>query len=159
MISKPIKYSRQYRVLVMTLAFLVLVTLCFFCNTRAEAEMALDDSVRLNDMVKSLLMPHISTAVEDFYEPYLTIKPIVATYYGTEIVSIKGGENIHEGIYNSHYTVTIDTVPYVGPHLAVGKDRLTFSFNPAGIQLYKHEHLESSTLPPHYQDIVKQPLP
>ncbi len=142
-------------------AFLILTLTSFsFPSNAIEVDgLKTDDFLRLNDMVLTLLMPHISDEVDKFYEPYLTIEPTVATYYASEIVHIKGGEHIHEGIYNSHYTITVVVFPYVGSHLSVGKDRITFSFNPSGLVLEEYEHSESYTLPPNYQSSIKKPLP
>lgn len=138
---------------------LCLISFSLPCKANAANRIKLDDPLRLNDMVLTLLMPHIKTAVEAFYEPYLTITPNVATYYASEIIDIIGGENINEGVYNSSYTVTVVVHPYVGPHLSVGTDRLIFTFNPIEISLKEYAHLESHTLPPHYQSSIKKPLP
>ena len=108
-------------------------------NVKALGNIALDDSARLNDMVITLLMPSVRYAVGSFYAPYLTTMPVVAGYYGTTIVDIQGGEQIREGIYHSDYTVTIDVTPYVGPHISVGKDRITLNFKSSEIAVTNYE--------------------
>jgi len=140
-------------------AAVIMVSQLLFVNAKATGELALDDSVRLNDMVITLLMPSINNAVDSFYEPYLTIEPTVVPYYGTKIANIQGGEQIHKGIYNSHYTAIVDVFPYIGPHISVGKDRIELSIQLDGVTIKNYEHLENHELPPHLQDLIKKPLP
>ena len=150
---------KNKKILFLALLALLIASLSLSGPARAADGIALDDPVRLNDMVITLLMPPIRVAVNDFYEPYLTINPTVATYYGSEIVRIQGGERIREGIYNSHYTVTVDVLPYVGPHQSVGKDRITLSVRPDGVAVTNYEHLESHKLSPNLQPLIRTPLP
>ncbi len=114
----------------------------------------LSDPERLGTIVLTLLMPEIRCAVDEFYEPYLTVRPTVVAYYGSKIVGIDGGRD------SAHYTVTVEVLPYIGPHLSVGRDRLTLYISPSGIVTVKNfEHLESGRLPRHYQASIKKPLP
>ena len=132
----------------------------FFSTAKAVTDdLPLDDSVRLNDIVITLLMPQITSAVESFYAPYLTIKPTVVPYYGSKIIQIQGGESIHEDINNSHYTVTVEVLPYVGAHLSVGKDRITLNIQSDNVTIKNYEHINSYPIPPHYQSIIKKSLP
>jgi len=64
----------------------VLTSFSLPCNVVEEDKIKIDDSLRLNDMVITLLTPHISDAVDRFYDPYLTAEPTVATCYASEIV-------------------------------------------------------------------------
>ncbi|MGE4484678.1 MAG: DUF3888 domain-containing protein [Oscillospiraceae bacterium] len=127
---------------------------------KAADNTAADDPARLNNIIVTLLMPPISDAVNNFYKPYLTIEPTVVPYYGSKIIMIHGGERVREGIYSSSFTVTVEVFPYVGPHLSVGKDRITLSVRPNGITtLESYQHLESHQLTPNYQSLIKNPLP
>ncbi len=128
-------------------------------RAEATAVTAADDPVRLSDIVVTLLMPAVREAVSSFYEPYLTLSPTVVPYYGSQIVEIRGGERFREGIGNSHYTITVEVLPYVGPHLSVGKDRLTLRIRPDGVTVERFEHLKSHPLTPNYQSLIKKPLP
>lgn len=138
---------------------LILITQPMQCSSKASANVSLDNSVRLKDMVITLLMPTIQKAVNKFYEPYLTIEPTVVPFNGSEITDIQGGELIREGINDSQYTVTVEVLPYIGPHESVGKDRITLKVQFDGITVEKYEHLESYSLPPNYQSLIKKPLP
>ena len=60
---------------------------------------------------------------------------------------------------NYSYTVELEVQPYVGPHLSVGRDRITFNIELDEVSIEKFEHIESYELPPNYQDIIKKKLP
>lgn len=137
----------------------IMISQLFLVNAKATGDLALDDPLRLNDMVLALLMPQIQDAVNSFYEPYLTIEPTVVPYFDSKIVNIRGGERIHDGVYNSQYTLTVEVFPYVGPHLAVGKDRITLDVQIDGVTVKNYEHVESYTLPSNHQSLMKKTLP
>ncbi|MEA4895653.1 MAG: DUF3888 domain-containing protein [Oscillospiraceae bacterium] len=153
---KTVIILKNKKILLTALLSLIVISQLLLCSTKAMVQIALDDPVRLNDMVITLLMPSIQEAVESFYEPYLTIEPTVATYYASKIIEIQGGERIHEGIYNSRYIVTVDVFPYIGPHISVGKDRITLNVQPDGVSVESYEHLESHKFPPHLQSLIKK---
>jgi len=133
------------------LLFVAVLTVCIlFAGTPAYAETSvsieLNNSERLEAILMTLLMPEISKAVNDFYEPYLDTQPTVAAYHGAQITNIEG------------HKITIEIQPYIGPHISIGKERITFSV--AGVvTMEKYEHLESYPLPPHKQSLLKKPLP
>jgi Protein of unknown function (DUF3888) len=112
----------------------------------------------INDMLMLLLGPEIDKAVSDFYSEYLTETPLVYPYQ-VEIVNV----NRIGGFRTFQFLITLETTPVVGPHISVGKDRLTFEISPTiipgQIKLKKFEHLETHELPPNWQDIIKQRVP
>ncbi|WP_458412521.1 DUF3888 domain-containing protein [Schinkia sp. CFF1] len=109
----------------------------------------------VNDIVMVLLGPEIDKAVSKYYSEYLTYSPSVYPYQ-VEIVNI---ERIG-GFRTFHLLITLETTPVVGPHISVGKDRLTFEISPTiipgQIKLKKFEHLETHELPSHWQNIIKK---
>ncbi|MED1909056.1 DUF3888 domain-containing protein [Cytobacillus firmus] len=109
----------------------------------------------VNDILMLLLGPEIDKAVSDYYSEYLTETPLVYPYQ-VEIVNV---ERVG-GFRTFHFIITLETTPVVGPHISVGKDRLTFeiapTISPGQIKLKKFEHLETHELPPHWQDIIKR---
>lgn len=109
----------------------------------------------INDILMLLLGPEIDKAVSNYYSEYLTYSPLVYPYQ-VEIVNL---ERIG-GFRTFHFLITLETTPVVGPHISVGKDRLTFEIAPTiipdQIKLKKFEHLETHELPPHWQDIIKR---
>ena len=53
----------------------------------------------------------------------------------------------------------MEVQPYVGPHLSVGRDRITLKIDLDKVKVEKFEHIESFELPPNYQNIIKKKLP
>ncbi|KQL55481.1 hypothetical protein AN964_12075 [Heyndrickxia shackletonii] len=109
----------------------------------------------VHDILMILLGREIDKAVNHYYSKYLNYSPSVYPYQ-IEIVKI---ERIG-GYRTFHFFITLEATPVVGPHISVGKDRLTFEIAPtiipSQIKLKKFEHLETHELPPHWQDIIKQ---
>jgi hypothetical protein len=109
----------------------------------------------VNDILMLLLGPEIDKAVRKYYSEYLTYSPTVYPYQ----VDIKNVERIG-GFRTFQFLITLEITPVVGPHISVGKDRLTFEIAPtlipSQIKLKKFEHLETHELPPHWQFILKQ---
>lgn len=102
-------------------------------------------------------MPEIEKSVNDFYSPYLTITPTVVSYLNTHILDIKGGE---DGPNATHYTITVEIFPFVGPHVAVGKDHVTLNIAFDGIvTLNNFQHVESYELPWNLKPLIKKTLP
>jgi len=145
---------------ILSAALLVSAALALGGVSAAAAESTVsDDPARLEHMVVTLLMPAIRDAVRNFYAPYLTVEPTVAAY-ASEIVGIQGARRVRKGVYGSHFAVTVEVLPYVGPHLSVGKDRITIGVKADGTATVEEfRHLESHALPAHYGSIVKKPLP
>ena len=149
-----------------TIHFLLVVILilnisnsCLALETEIKP-LDINDSMRLNDMVITLLMPELVNTVNAFYSQYLTRNPTIVPYFECHITNIKGSELIHEGIQNSEYTVTVEVLPYIGAHTPVGKDRISVHFFAEGIvKVEKYEHLESYGLPPHLRYSIIKPLP
>jgi hypothetical protein len=116
-----------------------------------------DESKELlyQDMFMLFLLPHIDKAVIDHYSRLLTEKPIVYPY----LVDVIKTKRI-DGARTFHFSITLETTPVVGPHISVGKDRLTFEIAPTiphQVKLIKFEHLETHELPPYWQDNIRKP--
>ncbi|WP_307205651.1 DUF3888 domain-containing protein [Paenibacillus harenae] len=66
------------------------------------------------------------------------------------------------GFRGFHFVITLEVVPTVGPHIAVGKDSLTFDVspvNPNNVKLLEWKHLkdpQESDFPPNWKDILKE---
>lgn len=113
------------------------------------------DARPLGKLAITLLIPDIQKAVDGFYASYLTVSPAAIAYFDDASVT-----KLEESESMSRYQVTIELAPYIGPHLSVGRDRLSFEVNAAGeVHLREFTHLESFALPEDYQLIVKKPLP
>jgi hypothetical protein len=109
----------------------------------------------VHDILMLFLGPEIEKAVDEYYSKTLTYSPSVYPYQ----IDIKNVERIG-GFRTFHFLITLEITPVVGPHISVGKDRLTFEIAPTiipgQIKLKKFEHLETHELPPHWQDILKK---
>lgn len=107
-----------------------------------------------HDLFLTFLGPHIDRAVADYYSKTLTEDPIVYPYQ----INVMKAERVSH--YRSfHFLVTLEVTPVIGPHISVGKDRITFeitpTINPDQVKLTKFNHLETHELPPNWQHIVK----
>lgn len=149
------------KVSVLILSILVVSWLIPTYSAKANDSIELDDPLRLEHVVITLLMPEIEKSVNAFYSPYLTDIPIVASYIGTHIINIKGGEDIHtNGPNATHYTITVEVFPFVGPHVSVGKDHVTLDIAPDEIvTLNNFQHIESYELPWNLKPLIKKALP
>lgn len=124
-------------------------------NTLEENSVRLDNPERLNKIIITLLMPEVEKDVNNFYKSYLSIEPTVVAYFGDSNITHIVGD-----IESSMYTVTIEIEPYIGPHISVGRDRMTFDVSADGtVKMKSHDHLESYQLPQHLQSLIKKPLP
>jgi len=55
--------------------------------------------------------------------------------------------------------IIVEVEPYIGPHLSVGKDRITLKVTNQGIvSVEKFMHIESYELPANHQDIIIKPF-
>jgi hypothetical protein len=102
-----------------------------------------------------LLYPEVEKQVDKYYKEYISDGPTVAPY-SINIVDLYHTPN-ESGAY--HYTIILEARPYVGAHIDVGLDRITFTLSLEGVESVLFEHLESETLPPWLQHHVIKPLP
>ncbi|GIN39423.1 MULTISPECIES: DUF3888 domain-containing protein [Heyndrickxia] len=126
------------------------------CYAQINHSYPSEDSKELmiKDILMLLLGKEIEKVVSDYYSDYLTESPMVYPYQ-VDIVNV---ERV-DGFRSFHFLITLETTPVVGPHISVGKDRITFEIAPTipgDVKLNKFEHLETHDLPPHWQHIIKQ---
>lgn len=103
------------------------------------------------DLFISLLSTEIDKPIMDYYTKTLTYLPMVYPYE----VHVEEAKRL--GGYRSfEFLVTLQVTPVVGPHIAVGEDRLTLYISGDGqVQQRKFEHIKSYELPEHWQHIKK----
>jgi Protein of unknown function (DUF3888) len=110
--------------------------------------------LRIQDMFMLFLLPHIGQAVNEYYSKLLTVHPMIYPYF----VEVIHSERVN-GFRGYHFKLTVEAYPTVGPHITVGKDRLTFEIAPTIpnlVKLLDYTHLQTDPLPPHWQDIIKK---
>lgn len=144
-----------------SLLFIFVLTQNCLANENKANQIELNDSLRLSNIVLTLLMPEIQNAVNTFYSPYLKELPKVEPFLELKgIVDISGGELIHQNILNSYYVITVEVLPFLGAHNSVGKDRIILNITNKGIvTVEKYTHIESYELMPNLQNLIIKPLP
>lgn len=103
------------------------------------------------DMFLSLLLPTIQEDVANYYSDYLTTSPLVYPYE-VKILNMER-ENNYRGYL---FSLTIEVLPMLGAHNAVGRDQLTYTIDPTEVTLTEFEHLESFELPDHLKGNIKK---
>jgi hypothetical protein len=108
------------------------------------------------DLFITLLSPYIDQPINKYYSKIINITPMVYPY-DVDIISAK---RVLEG-RSFLFLVTLEVTPVVGPHISVGKDRLTFKIGSGeGIgqqaKLIQFNHLETHELPPNWEHILRK---
>lgn len=120
--------------------FGILFLCIMFFDSQANATPSNHSCQRL---VLTLLEPTVRAQIEGYYKYKLTESPTFAPFLG--------GNSLDFKYFNSHIDVVVTVIPYVGPHLSVGKDKMKFQINNTGkIVVVSYEHIEDYKLPPAY---------
>jgi hypothetical protein len=99
-------------------------------------------------IVLTLLAPNIDAQIDKYYENKLTESPTFAPFLGGNTLDVK--------YFESHIDVNVTIIPYVGPHLSVGKDMMKFRIDNNGmIKVENYDHIEDYKLPPNWQHIIR----
>ncbi|MFD2629550.1 DUF3888 domain-containing protein [Oceanobacillus kapialis] len=142
------------------ISLLIVTAVFFYYDTSTFAMLKPSDptedsyELKIQDILMLLLGEDIERAVNHYYEEYLTESPSVYPYQ----VDIAEVERV-EGFRSFHFRLTLELTPVVGPHIPVGKDRLTFEISPIipdDVKLTNFEHIETYELPPHWQHLILQ---
>jgi hypothetical protein len=98
-------------------------------------------------LIQTLLAPKIEEQITLFYKDKLTENPTFASFLHGNELNIK---------YNdSHITVKVTVIPYVGPHISVGKDVIHFQINNTGdVKVIEFKHIKNYELPPNWESII-----
>lgn len=104
-----------------------------------------------NDYDHAIVLTYLKdmrAASDNYYNDYYTVAPQI-DYYSTDIQRInKSG---------SKAFISFITLPYLGAHNTVGKDRITFVVDAtSNIELYAFEHLCSYDLPDFLKDLERE---
>lgn len=104
------------------------------------------------DIFCSLLMPYIDKTIDKYYTKHLTDLPTVDPW-DINILSVERPS----GYRTFSFVIKIQVIPYVGPHLGVGIDRITLTVSGTGVvDVISFSHIKDYRLPPNYQSIVKK---
>lgn len=95
-----------------------------------------------------MLAPKIQEQINKYYKEKLTVLPTFAPFLGPV--------NILVGYFDSHINVNVTITPYVGPHLDVGMDLISFKIDNRGtVEVLEYEHIQDYELPPNWKHIIK----
>lgn len=104
------------------------------------------DATANTDLIKTLLTPYVTQEIERYYAKILKSPPTFAPYFGMKLKVNRTEPGNHK------FIVTVHAVPYVGPHIAVGEDEITFDIKPCGqVETISYIHLKDYKLPSHMQ--------
>jgi len=128
---------------------ITLLGILFFCtilfNSPTNAASTDDSCERL---ILSVLTPNINVQIEDYYRDKLIYPPTFASYLGGNILKFK--------YFDSHIDAVVTVIPYVGPHIAVGKDKIKFRIsNTEQIIVESYEHITDYKLSPNWIHIKR----
>lgn len=113
--------------------------------------------LQFQDMLMLFLLPHLEKKLAEIYLPYLTAPPQLYPYF-IDVISVKRVN----GFRGFDFLITLEVTPTVGPHIAVGKDRLTFEIAPTfpdNVKFISAKHLEGpnkKNFPPNYLDLLRK---
>jgi hypothetical protein len=99
-------------------------------------------------IVLTLLAPNIDAQIDKYYENKLTESPTFAPFLG--------GNKVEVSYLPSHIEVNVTVIPYIGPHLDVGKDTMKFRIDNLGrVEIANYNHIKDYKLPPNWQHIIR----
>ncbi|MDR0269070.1 DUF3888 domain-containing protein [Paenibacillus sp.] len=137
---------------------LISILLATAADTAAAAGAAPKEPKLLlyQDMVLEFLLPDVQNAVNDYYKNRLPANPLVYPYQ----IDILQAKRINGGPGDRgfHFSITLETTPVLGPHIAVGKDRMTFEVSPLfpdKVKLVAFKHLQTFELPSNLEELMK----
>lgn len=143
---------KKNRLLVVIIFILILVFMSLknsYINTTAKPTEETSLNILHQDVIITALSPTINTAIEDYYKTYLNYTPLYDST-SIEIIDIERPN----GNRTWHFIINLEVRPFVGPHITVGKDRLSIDLSYPGTQdILKFEHIEDHPLPDHYKDL------
>ncbi|WP_237712794.1 DUF3888 domain-containing protein [Paenibacillus elgii] len=124
-------------------------------TSNAAGNKPLEDSreLQLQDMLVSLLLPHMKEKLAEVYSDVISIPPVV----NPDSVDVKSIKRV-DAFRRFDFLITIAAQPIVGPHIPIGEDVLTYRISPAGVELKNFEHLrgpDKDDFLPNYQNLLK----
>lgn len=131
----------------------ILVLIAIAITTRkpivyANVSQAQNDTkeVMYNDVIITALSPTIDKALNDYYKNILKEIPGYDTT-SVEIINI----DRPNGNRTEYFVIQLEVRPFIGPHITVGKDRLTIELQASETpKVLKFDHLEDYKLPERY---------
>ncbi|GAA4297507.1 hypothetical protein GCM10023142_37190 [Anaerocolumna aminovalerica] len=139
-------------ILVVTIFILIIVVFSVknsIVNTTAKQAEEESQDILYQDVIITALSPTINTAIENYYKNILTETPL----YDSSFIKILNIERPN-GYRTWYFIINIEINPFIGPHIPVGKDRISIELSSPGLQeILTFEHVKDYPLPERYQHL------
>lgn len=121
-------------------------------NTMAKQVDVNPKDILYQDVIITALTPTINKAVADYYKNIFSETP----FYDISSIKIINIERPN-GDRTSKFIIKFEVTPFFGPHITVGRDKISIELSYPGIQeLKSFEHVEDHPLPDRYKDLYLQ---
>ena len=143
---------KKKSILVVTIFILIVVVITIknsFVNTTAKQAEEESQDILYQDVIITALAPTIDTAIDDYYKNVLSELP---SYDSTSIKILNIERPNDNRTWN--FIINIEVTPFIGPHIMVGKDRISIKLSSPGLQeMLSYDHVEDYPLPDRYKDL------
>lgn len=143
---------KKRHMLIATLSILIVVVFTTnntYVKTTAKQADEESQDILYQDVIITALAPTIDNAIDEYYKNVLSYLP----GYDSSFIKILNIERPN-GDRTSYFIINIEVEPFIGPHITVGKDRISIKLSYPGIQeIQKFEHLEDYPLPERYKNL------
>jgi hypothetical protein len=143
---------KKRNILIVAISILIIVFFTInntYENTMAKQVEEKSQDILYQDVIITALAPTIDKAINEYYKNVLTYIP----GYDSSSIKILNIERPN-GNRTLHFIINIEVKPFIGPHITVGKDRITIELSYPGTQvLTSFEHVEDYPLPERYMDL------
>lgn len=148
--NESMKKKSIFVVTIFILIVIIFITIRdSFINTIANRAEEESQDILYQDVIITALVPTIDLAVADYYKDIFSETP----FYDLSYIKILNIERPN-GYRTSYFIINIEVTPFFGPHITVGRDRLSIELSYPGIQnILKFEHLEDYPLPERYKHL------
>ena len=136
------------RILCFAIASIIISTMLFSVAGAQDIERIESSEYLYNDVIIGALIPAMDKAVSNYYKTKYKETP----GFQPDFAVIKKIERPN-GDRTSYFIIEVEVQPYFGPHITVGKDRITLEIKGGELpKVIKFKHLEDYPLPERYQD-------
>lgn len=141
--------TKRIIVIFLVLTALLQAGLCYGEVNKPEESREL----QFQDMLMLFLLPYIDEQLPRIYAPLLTQTPQLYPYF-VDVINVERVNGFRKFVF----LITLEVVPTVGPHIPVGRDRVTFEISTGKVKLISVNHLKGPNkddFPPNYLDILR----
>lgn len=140
------------RILVVTIFILIVVVITIKISSVSTTVKKTEEDVQdilYQDVIITALAPTIDIAISEYYRTILTESP----FYDSTSIKILDIERPN-GDRTSLFIINIEVKPFIGPHITVGKDKISIGLSyPGSQEILKFEHIKDYPLPERYNNL------